>query len=329
MRFLWRVVSCGWLLLILLMIGRFFSLRNTTEIDFIIPHISHNETMNGTNWQMMIDQRSHILTTACKNKKYWGITHVSKLPLDHIFVSDQHKVLFCQTSEMGDNEWYKLIGPSGGFPNVNGNSDKPVHDQVKDNLRQLSSLTSQEITDRLENYFKFLIVRNPLERLISVFEDKFLFTKPSEPWYKYTISTAIIRKYRKGFPYLSNTGLLFNEFVRYVGDTEGRQSIDWLVGPHISHWATYVDLCAPCDIHYDFVSHFETLAQDVNYILSRAGNENQVSFPSISPGLVHQNKTKVQRYFSGTSKWENRGIYERYQGDFAIFGYPVPEFLLN
>ncbi|XP_077466646.1 carbohydrate sulfotransferase 10-like [Stigmatopora argus] len=328
MRFLWRVLSCGWLLLILTVFGRFLSLRNTTDFDFIITDISPYETMKG-NWQLVIDQRNQILTTACKNKKYWGITHVSKLPLDHIFVCDRHKVLFCQTSEMGDNEWNKLIGPSGVFPNVNRNPDKPVHDQVKDNLRRLSSLTSQEITDRLENYFKFLIVRDPLERLISTFEDKFLFTKPSESWYKYTISTAIIRKYRRGLPYLSNTGLLFNEFVRYLGDTEGRQSIDWLAGPHISHWATYVDLCAPCDIHYDFVSHLETLDQDVTHILSRAGNEEQVSFPSISPSNPHRNKTKVQRYFSGTSKWENRRLYARYKGDFAIFGYPVPDFLLN
>nr|XP_061802739.1 carbohydrate sulfotransferase 10-like [Nerophis lumbriciformis] len=276
----------------------------------------------GVKWQMVIDQRNYILNAACKNKTYWGSTHVSKSLLEHIVVWDRHKTLFCQTSDVGDNEWKKLIvGRSGAFSDVN--------DQEKDNLRRLSSMNSKEIKHRLENYFKFLIVRDPFERLISTFEDKFLFNKPSEPWYKYIIGPAIIRKYRKGLPYLNDIGLLFDEFVRYLGDLEGQKSIDWVFGHHIINWAPYVELCIPCDIHYDFVGHLETLELDAPHILSRAGIAQQVRYPTISPGILLYNKTKVQRYFSGISKWDIRSLYARYQRDFESFGYPAPEFLFN
>lgn len=185
--------------------------------------------------------------------------------------------------------------------------------------------------NRLSTYFKFFIVRDPFERLISAFKDKFVKNPRFEPWYKHDIAPAIIRKYRKSHRDSdhSASGLHFEDFVRYLGDVEGRRRMDRQFGEHIIHWVTYADLCAPCEIHYSAVGHHETLEQDAPYILKAAGIDQLVSYPAIPPGITRYNRTKVEHYFSGISKRDVRRLYARYQGDFQLFGYPSPDFLLN
>lgn len=151
-----------------------------------------------------------------------------------------------------------------------------------------------------------------------------------EPWYKHDIAPAIIRKYRKSHSDDSESvGLRFEDFVRYLGDEPGRHHLDRQFGDHVIHWLTYTDLCAPCDISYDVVGHHETLERDAPYILKAAGITNLVSYPSIPPGITQYNRTKVEHYFTGISKRDVRRLYARYRGDFSLFGYTSPDFLLN
>ncbi|XP_019734099.1 carbohydrate sulfotransferase 10-like [Hippocampus comes] len=330
MRFRLRIfLSCGCLLLLFTVVDWLLRLKDEREMEFLKTGHLFNQS-SGANWGMVVEQRSQWLSDVCKSKNLWGDTHVSELALDNIFVSDRHNILFCQTPDGDDDEWKKLlIALSGTFSSVEEIPEKLVHDYEKNGLPRLSSLTPQEIRHRLKNYFKFFIVRDPFERLISTFEGKFLFNKPSEPWYKYTIGPALIRKYRKSSHHLRDTGLVFDEFVQYLGDEDGRKAMDWQFGQHIIHWAPYMELCTPCDIHYDVIGHLETLEQDTAHILRRAGIEQLGSYPPISPGIAHYNKTKVERYFSGISKKDIRRLYARYQGDFYVFGYPTPGFLLN
>lgn len=183
---------------------------------------------------------------------------------------------------------------------------------------------------RLNSYFKFFIVRDPFERLISAFKDKFVKNPRFEPWYKHDIAPAIIRKYRKSHhDDRESVGLQFEDFVRYLGDKPGRQHLDRQFGDHIIHWLTYAELCAPCDISYNVVGHHETLELDAPYILKAAGIADLVSYPNIPPGITRYNRTKVERYFTGISQRDVRRLYAHYQGDFSLFDYQRPAFLLD
>lgn len=179
---------------------------------------------------------------------------------------------------------------------------------------------------RLKLYFKFFIVRDPFERLISAFKDKFVHNPRFEPWYRHEIAPGIIRKYRKNRT--ETRGLQFEDFVRYLGDPNHRW-LDLQFGDHIIHWITYVELCAPCEITYSVVGHHETLEEDAPYILKEAGIDHLVSYPTIPPGITVYNKTKVEHYFTGVSKRDIRRLYARFEGDFRLFGYQKPDFLLN
>ncbi|XP_042316202.1 carbohydrate sulfotransferase 10 isoform X1 [Sceloporus undulatus] len=274
-------------------------------------------------------ERLELLRNVCQDASLRNLTHtaVSKFVLDRIFVCDKHKILFCQTPKVGNTQWKKvLIVLNGAFSSIEDIPENVVHDHEKNGLPRLSSFSDSEIQKRLKLYFKFFIVRDPFERLISAFKDKFVHNPRFEPWYRHEIAPGIIRKYRKDRT--ETRGLQFEDFVRYLGDPNHRW-LDLQFGDHIIHWVTYVELCAPCEITYSVIGHHETLEEDAPYILKEAGIDHLVSYPTIPPGITVYNKTKVKRYFSGISKRDIRRLYARFEGDFNLFGYQEPDFLLN
>ncbi|XP_017565593.1 carbohydrate sulfotransferase 10 isoform X1 [Pygocentrus nattereri] len=286
-----------------------------------------------SDWHSVTVQRLQLLSSICRNSSLWNLTHtpLRKFVLDRIFVCDKYKILFCQTPKVGNTQWKKvLIVLNGKFSKVEDIPENVVHDHERNGLPRLSSMSDAEITERLHTYFKFFIVRDPFERLISAFKDKFVKNPRFEPWYKHNIAPAIIRKYRKSHQDTGESaGLHFEDFVRYLGDEPGRQHLDQQFGNHIIHWLTYTELCAPCDISYDVVGHHETLELDAPYILKAAGIADLVSYPTIPPGITRYNRTKMEHYFSGISKRDIRRLYARYQGDFSLFGYHRPDFLFD
>ncbi|XP_055766950.1 carbohydrate sulfotransferase 10-like [Salvelinus fontinalis] len=370
MRHHWLLVgACGWVLLILVFANKFINFNARATDDYgektemqswtqpgvktikslpaqksdrrapkssDLSSVGPSSMANPTDWNTVETRRLELLSAVCKNDSLRNLTHTSinKFVLDRIFVCDKHKILFCQTPKVGNTQWKKvLIVLNGEFSTVEEIPENLVHDHEKNGLPRLSSLTEKEITKRLATYFKFFIVRDPFERLISAFKDKFVKNPRFEPWYKHDIAPAIIRKYRKSHRDNDNnkatTGLRFEDFIRYLGDEPGRRRMDRQFGEHVIHWVTYAELCAPCDITYSVVGHHETLERDAPYILKAAGIERLVSYPTIPPGITRYNRTKVERYFSGISKRDVRRLYGRYQGDFSLFGYPSPDFLLN
>lgn len=365
MRHHWLLLgACGWVLLILMFVTKFINFRATDGYGERVVSLNWTESGTRSNrvhssrpdkstfrtalqpsstpsvevraWQEVVEQRNVLLSSVCRDPSLKNLTHVpvSKFILDRIFVSDKHKILFCQTPKVGNTQWKKvLIVLNGAFPSVEEIPENIVHDHEKNGLPRLSSYSPPEVTQRLSAYFKFLIVRDPFERLISAFKDKFVLNPRFEPWYKHDIAPAIIRKYRRIHREHEGeergAGLRFDDFVRYLGDSEGRGRLDRQFGAHIIHWVTFSELCAPCDIHYDVIGHHETLEQDAPHILHRARIQDLVSYPHIPPGITKYNRTKVQTYFRGISKRDVRRLYARYRGDFELFGYQRPDFLLD
>ncbi|MCJ8747887.1 hypothetical protein PDJAM_G00158640 [Pangasius djambal] len=365
MRRHWLLVgACGWVLLILMFVSKFinFSFRMPDDyggrpvlFNWTSPSVKTVKPLNQlsqnaasqpsavssggptqvelSDWESVTVQRLQLLSSVCRNSSLWNLTHtpLRKFVLDRIFVCDRHRILFCQTPKVGNTQWKKvLIVLNGKFSKVEDIPENVVHDHERNGLPRLSSMSDADITERLNTYFKFFIVRDPFERLISAFKDKFVENPRFEPWYKHSIAPTIIRKYRKSHRDApGSAGLHFEDFVRYLGDEQGRRHLDRQFGEHVIHWLTYAELCAPCDISYDVIGHHETLEQDAPYILKAAGIEDLVSYPSIPKGITRYNRTKVERYFSGISKRDIRRLYTCYQGDFSLFGYHRPDFLLD
>jgi hypothetical protein len=155
-------------------------------------------------------------------------------------------------------------------------------------LRPLEGFSEKQIEYRLKNYFKFIFVRHPLDRLASAFRDRL---KSDHTMPKRLFSKRIIRKYRdkETATEQGNQDVQFKEFVRWIVDPRNRPS------RYNFHWRPQTDLCLPCHIDYDFIGHYETLSSDAAVVLERIRATPRVSFPNTDPDNRHRYNVTERR----------------------------------
>ena len=178
---------------------------------------------------------------------------------------------------------------------------------------------SDVIRHGMGNYTKLIFVRHPFERLVSAYHDKFA-NGNSSTVYQLGIGTQIIRKYRPGASQLSlknGHDVTFPEFVTYVIDewTSGRRQLD-------VHWRPMIDLCLPCSMEYDIVGKFETLYQDVEFLLRKL-NESEMSqlFRSSNQQQTPKTTSLLEHSMNLLSHQQLIDLFRIYEEDFRIFGY--------
>ena len=105
---------------------------------------------------------------------------------------------------------------------------------------------TRQIFDMFKNYYKFMLVRDPFERLVSAYRNK-LLNKQSVAFHS-TPGKMIVRRYRFNDSKSADPkgdDVKFIEYVRYLIDNPSKEVNE--------HWMSYHDLCRPCDINYDFM----------------------------------------------------------------------------
>ena len=133
-----------------------------------------------------------------------------------------------------------------------------------------SSLSYKDKIYRIESYYKFVILRNPLERLVSAFRNK--IESPLERGH-YTIGERvkriILKKYRKlellmwesSMYRPENISVTFCEYIRYIIETD--------VSGLNEHFVPSLELCHPCIVQYNFYGNFRMISSDVKQIIEK------------------------------------------------------------
>ena len=136
----------------------------------------------------------------------------------------------------------------------------PLKEQKKHKLkyRLLSDYDWQEIEYRIKNYYKMVMVRNPYERLLSAYRDKFENGIKNQ-----TIDNNYLPENKD--TYETTT---FHEFLTVIVKMNANASFSydpylseasWEFGMKLNpNWAKYTSVCHPCHIHYDHIGKFET-----------------------------------------------------------------------
>ncbi|KAK7898980.1 hypothetical protein WMY93_019833 [Mugilogobius chulae] len=222
--------------------------------------------------------------------------------LKHIIVDDQHGLLYCYVPKVACTNWKRVLMVLTGMA---GSQRDPLaipanEAHVSGNLRTLSEYTTSQINQRLRSYLKFLFVREPFERLVSAYRNKFT------------------RSYNTAFHKRYGTKI---EFVYYLVDPATQRE-----EPFNEHWERVHSLCHPCLIHYDVVGKYETLEQDSRYVLQLAGVEQEVSFPTSSKSTRTTGDMAAQ-FFQNISPFYQKKLYNLYRMDFLLFNYSIPEYL--
>ncbi|XP_028011544.2 carbohydrate sulfotransferase 9 [Eptesicus fuscus] len=266
------------------------------------------------------EKRRSFLQEFCK--KYGGVSH----PQTHLFhmvsriyVEDKHKVLYCEVPKAGCSNWKRILMVLNGLaPSAYNISHDAVH--YGKHLKKLDSFDLKGIYTRLNTYTKAVFVRDPMERLVSAFRDKF---EHPNSYYHPVFGKAIIKKYRPNAcekAFNNGSGVKFKEFVHYLLDSHRPVGMD-------IHWEKVSKLCYPCLINYDFVGKFETLEEDANYFLQLIGAPKELKFPNFKDRHSSDERTSAQvvkQYLKDLTRTERQLIYDFYHLDYLMFNYTTP-----
>ncbi|XP_019632000.1 PREDICTED: carbohydrate sulfotransferase 9-like isoform X1 [Branchiostoma belcheri] len=192
-------------------------------------------------------------------------------------------------------------------------------------LRMLMDYSKEQAGLRLSTFKKIIVVRDPLERLASVWLDKFVNSEVRKSW-----TAKYYQELRR-----STNQKPTNKSSQGTGggkhnNTQPVSFEDFLtaVSKHTMydvHWESFSKLCLPCEIDYDFIAHTDTLASDIRLFLKK---NNVTAREDILP--EHQlrranDETVFGDVFGQVPREKIMSIRRIYQEDFDMFGYSFEE----
>lgn len=162
----------------------------------------------------------------------------------------------------------------------------------------------------IQNYYKFIMYRNPVERLVSAYMSKIraypmIGLKDSQPernWlrlnmYQFVYPGKFMAWVKRG----SDVPITidFPDFIKYWIATEGIRTDE--------HFKTIFELCSPCQIRYSYYGNFNMFEREVGVFSKRiqgnsshlmnAEHQNVGPTSSIAPTyyrqLTYEQKTKI------------------------------------
>ena len=176
----------------------------------------------------------------------------------------------------------------------------------------------------LETYFKFTFVREPFERILSAYKDKFLYPRIIDRPILEFHGRKILKNFR---PNASQSALkelhdiTFREFIEYLvtkGSNISTPIMDW-------HWDNYVNICGMCAVHYDFIGHYENFDQDLSDFREAAGlSPKHAKFFNAHASNGSDTASSMLSYYSQLPvEWIDT-IGQMFRANFEMFGYSYP-----
>ena len=257
-------------------------------------------------------------------------------PAERILADDKHKILYCWMSKVGCTSFKTLFLVAAGMRprSLVGRNVHKISLLASRNLPLFYRLNYTERAERIASYFKFMNVRHPLERLISVYRDKVLkndsdlpslATKLAKHYYPQSAKDSLMNVSARGSYEVASYARTkypasFAHFMAYLGRK---------IYPN-DHWLSAQQSCHPCSIEWDAILRIETMKSDGAILTSRlaADLKNLSEIP-----VVHsnQNSTPGNTAFLHTSKilTEYKDVeasavdkfLEYYRNDMEMFGY--------
>ncbi len=176
-------------------------------------------------------------------------------------------------------------------------------DRLKTHQPGINRLAWKEAEEKLTTYFTFLVVRNPYSRVASAYLDKIVREKPQ------------IAKVRTRLGLDTAAPVSFRQFVDYLL-IAGALSDD-------SHWAPQSDLAPVPDRYFDFVARFETLADDMAFILQTIYGRSLVT------PLAQEHATNASSMLNNLYDQDLIDtVHQIYRQDFHRFRYSAEPFWL-
>lgn len=285
-------------------------------------------------WESKQEERKQAVREACRGRdREYLLEHLLDSPrlLGHLLVDDGHRAIYCYVPKVSCTTWKQVWAALTGTLKTSKKHEIPSvspHYLTKKMSLLGQKLSREELRRKIQTYTKFLVVRHPLERLLSAFRNKLEGNGRPARVFKRVYGAKIIREYRRG-PESSRenttsvenlekesaktTGedVRFSEFVSFLLDKKDLAIVN-------EHWRPYESLCHPCALSYDVIAKYESLEEDSERFLRLIGAPEGLHFPQYAPtntsALLHS-------YLASVKPDRLAQLMMAYQRDFQLFQY--------
>ncbi|CAG5114626.1 unnamed protein product, partial [Candidula unifasciata] len=254
--------------------------------------------------------RSHTRRTCQKLGLNTSQNALTPSMLASVLVDKNHMILYCQIAKVASTNLGKIFAIlagkfNGTDPNAIKSSD--VHWVFNKLQTHLDVFPKHVMQDMLKRYFKFTFVRDPFERLLSGYRNKFL--QPSSSYFTY-INKRLVLKYRKNST--QTGGVTFPEFVSYLLDKERKV-------PMNRHWQPMYEICRPCETSYNFIGKINSLEEDVSHILEINNLTGIIDISKLPKSYSPQKSDHyLGHYYSQVPRPLLLLLFQMYYADYAI-----------
>ena len=252
---------------------------------------------------------SHVdICKESSNRTSWTeLTEATRaMVAQRIIINEHYKILYCPIPLVSTGPFMRLMYALEWNTPVAQVSSKLTN--KRENFVYFSDYTLEDQQYILKTYSKFLVVRNPLLRLVAVYKQKFA---SSNAYFHERYGKEIVRKFRKGLTgEPKGDDVSFQEFVQYIG----------FLNPRNEHWMPQEHLCRPCEMKYDFAVRHEFVKEDSSVLLNRFGLEKAVDAVPVD-AWDHITGTEAKIMYDHVPAATLGRLAQLYQKDFELFGY--------
>ncbi|XP_078577585.1 carbohydrate sulfotransferase 10-like [Branchiostoma floridae x Branchiostoma japonicum] len=259
-------------------------------------------------------ERMTLIKEYCRENDHRNITFP---PLRRFVVNERHKLLYCQVFKTGSTTTLTILH------NLEYNKHRSTVGMRKtfdrQPIKRLKNYTKEEVRLRFEKYTKLLIVRDPLERLVSAWKDKFVEAPARFGFWKsyqsmletIPLNTSRPQESIKNSENVTMHQVPFLAFIKAVGTNR----TEW----QDLHWELISNLCTPCQIDYDFIVHTESLAEDFPLFFKKAGI---VGMDRLLPKTrTREGNRLFWDFYKDVPMEDLHKIKLKFKADYDMFGY--------
>ncbi len=235
-------------------------------------------------------------------------------PFWQLYVDDYHRILYCKLPKAGSTSFLTMMANQTKRMPRDTKINVHSYDVMRQfNLRALTIFPEEEIQRRLQSYTKIILVRHPFDRLLSVYNDKFVHKKYSQA---FEHRDFILKTLGDGVLENGEISLSFKQFLQLVAAGYGREFENF-------HWESQFDNCYPCNTTYDYILKLETLESDFGRVSNLFLNPGQktVTLPYLNEKRSEEKLSVVSDIFQQLDEDLVRDLMNVYKADFQLFGY--------